>query len=583
METAKKTARAFGGVACRAALAAAVLTLVVGCGGGGVRKFPLKDPLWVDQDKRPFAEEPDEYFSPFYWDGANQMLFRPLARFFAVDPAGESVNVNALDEVADSAWFTNRIGRKPMTPAELAEGACTGHAPIDPAGPWTVTGAKPNGANPGFLIKAQDGRRYLLKFDGVIQGARPTSADVMGSKIYYAAGYTTPCNRVIFFDRSILKISPDAESENEDGDKVPMTDKDLDVIFEKAMRLPDGRYRGSASLFLDGKPIGPFTYEGTRSDDPNDIIPHEDRRDLRGMYVLAAWTNHFDSREQNTLDTWHEVEGKGGYIRHNMIDFGDCFGSIWEPPMMGRRIGHSYYLDIPDVFADLFSFGIGSRPWQPSKARFGKSGAVFGYYGIERFVPDQYKPGYPNPAFSRVSERDAAWMTRILAEFTDDHVRAFIREAKLHDDFLEKELLRVVLGRRDKIYQRYLTNLSPLSHPEVGTGPEGPELCMRDLAVYSKVTPQGARSYTARGWMTDSLKPIPKGPARPSGDHRVCINLPAVPGASESSPEYLIVQLDAKSRGAPPPKPVRVHLYHLGGSTFRVVGLHRPYRDVPPG
>ena len=70
-----------------------------------------------------------------------------------------------------------------------------------------------------------------------------TSADVVVSKLYYAAGYFTPCNEVNFFHRSILRIDPKARSENEAGEKVPMSQKDLDKIFKKAMRLPDGRYR----------------------------------------------------------------------------------------------------------------------------------------------------------------------------------------------------------------------------------------------------------------------------------------------------------------------------------------------------
>ena len=122
---------------------------LLGC-AGGLRSFPLREPTWHDPDQRPFSTEPEEYYSPFAWDGANQLVFRPVSRFFAVDPAGESVNVNALDEVADSSWFTNRIGRYDMTPQEISQGPCTSPLP-NMDGPWTITKAKTSGFNPGFL------------------------------------------------------------------------------------------------------------------------------------------------------------------------------------------------------------------------------------------------------------------------------------------------------------------------------------------------------------------------------------------------------------------------------------------------
>ncbi|HMI93623.1 MAG TPA: hypothetical protein VK509_19755, partial [Polyangiales bacterium] len=87
----------------------AVTPLLFSCGGS--ERFPLSEPLWRDPDQHPFAPAPEEYVSPFAWDGADQMVFRPISRFFAVDPAGRAVNVNALDEVPDSSWFENRIGR----------------------------------------------------------------------------------------------------------------------------------------------------------------------------------------------------------------------------------------------------------------------------------------------------------------------------------------------------------------------------------------------------------------------------------------------------------------------------------------
>jgi hypothetical protein len=548
------------------------------CGGSGLRKFPLKDPLWIDPDQRPFRDKPEEYFSPFAWDGADQTIFRPIARFFAVDPAGESVNVNALDEVPDSSWFTNRIGRYEITPEQTARGPCKTPLPSTER-IWTVTGAKPNGDNPGFLIKV-DGKRYLVKFDGVLQGPRASAADVVGSRIYHAAGYFVPCNRVMHFDRKILKIAEDAEAEDSSGDEVPMREAHLDTVFKKAIRLPDGRYRANLSLFIDGKPIGPWTYQGRRSDDPNDVINHEDRRELRGMSVLAAWTNHFDSREQNTLAAWIETDKERGFVQHSLIDFGDSFGSIWEPPMLGRRLGHSYYLDIPDILEDFASFGVIRRPWD--EARFGPSGKVFGYFDVERFDPDDWVPGYPNPAFGRMSERDGAWMSRIIARFSDDHVRAMVATAEM-SELLAQELVRILIGRRDKISRRWLTRLSPLTDPYVRTAGSRAALCLEDLGLTSGIATLGSRRYGARAWLGDALDPASPGRAQLISERIVCHELPAVSGASSQRPGYLIVDVVAGSAGSKPTKPARVHLYHLGGASYRVVGLERPSDFEPPG
>ncbi len=546
------------------------------CGAAPVQ-FPLKDPLWVDPDRRPFAAEPEEYFSPFAWDGADQMVFRPISRFFAVDPAGEAVNVNAFDEPPSSSWFYHRIGRYGMTPAQVAKSSCTTPLP-DAEKTWTVIGAKPNGFNPGFLLKASDGQRYLAKFDGVVQGPRATAADVIGSRIYHAAGYYVPCNRIIHFRRDILVYDPKAKGENEKGDKEPLSDKHLDKVFDKALRLPDGRYRANLSLFVEGKPIGPWTYQGTRSDDPNDIIPHEDRRELRGMEVLAAWTDHFDSREQNTLAAFIKAP-PGGYVRHYMIDFGDTFGSIWEPPMLGRRIGHAYYLDFGYLFEDFFTLGLIERRWDT--VRFGKTERVFGYYDIETFDPDNYKPGYPNPAFGRKSERDAAWMARILARFSDAHIRAMV-DASQMGDRLGDELVRLLRGRRDKILRRYLTRLSPLAWPKVERRGAAAALCLEDMAVVGGVVTKAERGYRARAWLGEDRTPaLLNTPALNEGSW-ACVGLPALPGASTSAPEYLIVDVVATS-GSQRTAPARAHLYHLGGTDYRVVGLERPSDDDPPG
>ncbi len=73
-------------------------------------------------------------------------------------------------------------------------------------------------------------------------------------------------------------------------------------MLAKAPRTAGGQYRALASLLISGKPVGPFKYDGTRGDDPNDLVPHEHRRDLRGLRTLCAWLGHDDSKALNTLD-----------------------------------------------------------------------------------------------------------------------------------------------------------------------------------------------------------------------------------------------------------------------------------------
>ena len=120
------------------------VSLLVLAGCGSLRPFPLAEPMTSDPDMQPFAPMPAKYFSPLIWDGADNLVFRPISNFFAVDPARASKNVNAFDEVPASSWFTPRLGARAMTPDEIALGPCEGAPPLDPAGPWTVTGGKPD-------------------------------------------------------------------------------------------------------------------------------------------------------------------------------------------------------------------------------------------------------------------------------------------------------------------------------------------------------------------------------------------------------------------------------------------------------
>jgi hypothetical protein len=465
-----------------------------------------------DDDERPIARPPEEYYSPFAWDGANQMVFRPIARFFAVDPAGAAVNVNAFDEVPNSSWFENRVGIHPMSAEEVSRGACDDKVldPAMPDGSWIIDKGKTNGANPGFRVNIPGLGKFMLKTDPEAEPDRATGATAIASRVYHAAGYFAPCDSVVYFRPALLKLEPGLTVTNNQGVTRPFDQAELERVLAKASHR-GGLVRMVASKWLPGKPLGPYRYEGVRDDDPNDVIPHEDRRELRGGRLLAAWLNHFDSREQNTMDVFlpaarptaeggldPENKSGPGFVRHYIIDMGDCFGSVWSDDGISRRLGHSYVFDATHIAEDFVTFGAVSRPWERAELL----GGVFNYFSARDFDPEAWHGEYQNPAFMRMTEGDGAWMARIIAGFDDELVRAAVRVGQ-YDALSEGYLIETLIERRDAILRRYFARVSPIARVEATRS----GVCGVDLARASGTVPNEGASFRARLYRGEELAP----------------------------------------------------------------------------
>ncbi|HSC86091.1 MAG TPA: hypothetical protein VLC09_02425, partial [Polyangiaceae bacterium] len=562
-------------------LAAAImgigLSLILGC-SREVRRFPLQPPMWSDPDQHPLEGTPGKYYSGIRADAIDKYLLYPPSRALRFEQGGEATNVNALDEVPNSSWFQNRIGWFDYTPERIAQAEC-GDIPnlSSEQGKWTIVNAKPDGANPGFFIEAPDGYRYLLKFDGKNQPLRATAADVVGSKLYWAIGYHAVCNEIVYFQPEVLQMGKGAITKTALGDERPMTTADVEKVLAMGFRLKDGRVRASASRFVPGKPIGPFKYEDTRSDDPNDVVPHEDRRELRAGHLPAAWINHVDAREQNTFDVVIDESGKR-FIRHYKIDWGDSLGIGFNPDRLARRLGYSYAIDLEQIGVDLFTIGLLHRPWHDTHRT---KVQIFGYYGVEGFVPSEWRGVYSIPAFARRTPADILWMTRIFSRITDDHIRAIVARAQLPDPRQSHYLEHALIGRRNKFFEEYLTEYVPLANFRLArrtSGSGDQSLCFEDLGIVHGVARANETYYQFRfragnaldqelGWvqfMPDERHPAWACVRLPLGQHRPS-DL-AGPNAKDDDPlRYGVMDLWVHQKPTVLPMgQVRLHFYDLG-------------------
>jgi hypothetical protein len=564
-----------------------------GC-AAATRDFPLRDPMTVDTDLRPVTVAchrsatpkdpkhiscaPDVYVSPLNWDGADNIFFRPLSEALGVEHHGEAVNVNSFDEVPDSSWFQNRIGDHPVTPEELARGACSPAQVLDPDGSadgtWLIDRGKTDGSSTGFRVSIPGKGKYLFKGEPPDQRERPSAASVIGAAVYNAVGFNTTCEQIVYFRPSLLKLAPGLTHKGNFGGTEPFDQKSVDKILAECAHI-GGLVRMQVSAWLPGYLLGPFRYLGTRDDDPNDVIAHDDRRELRGSRLVAAWLDHFDAREQNSIDSWvtDSHDGKAppdsspGHVVHYYLDTSDCLGSWWAWEPISRRLGYSYIGDWGDMAQDLVTLGIPVRPWD--RVRRAPGMEIFGYFNVEDFEADQWKNEYPNAAFSRMTERDGAWMARILARFTPELVETLGQMGKFSDPKKTAYLTSVLEGRLDKILRRYLSRLSPLTDVHVASGAG---LCASDLARWRRVAEPNRFHYAAHA----AKGPLP---VRAQDDGSVCVQLPptAASGGSadDATPRYVTVRIDDGFA----PGPLLVHLYDLGASRgYQLVGLERPER-----
>jgi hypothetical protein len=471
-----------------------------------------------------------------------------------------AVNVNTTDEVPDSSWFTNRIGREAWTVDRLVRGPDTS---TGPSGTLTIVAGKMEGIAPGFTARDSTGQLYFIKFDPSSNPEMASGAEVISTKLFYAFGYHVPENYLATIRREALVIGEGAPLRDKDGRRM-MTPRDLDALLRRAARQADGSYRAIASKALEGKPAGHFRYYGTRPDDPNDIYPHEHRRELRGMAVFAAWLNHDDSRSINNLDTLVRDSNRT-VIRHNLLDFGSTLGS-GTLQVQSTRAGNEYLWDARPTLITMMTLGLYVRPW--IRVSYPDIPAV-GRIESTQFDPERWKPEYPNAAFENARPEDRFWAARIVAALPDEAIRPIVDTAKYSDPKATEYLTDTILARKNKVLKVWLNGTNPVVNPQLS--PAG-ELTFENAAQKAGVGPAAER-YTIQWSSFDNASSTHKD----VGSEQLATSLKAQAPQDllSARPAYLAALVRAFHADHPAWSQPLMLYFRRAGESWSLVGLER--------
>jgi hypothetical protein len=546
------------------AIAIAVLAItasgLLSPAAGNEPTFYDDDPLWVVPVTQSAAGanyyEPDIPYDYFinYFDHRTDR--RSIHR---------SRNVNTVDEVPDCPFFVNRAGRIPLTPELVARAANTGDGPA--AGRWEIVSGKTDGVTPGFTVRDATGTKWFLKFDPRGWLGMATGSEIIGAKLFWALGFFTAEYYIVRFQPSDLAIADGAMVKLPGKAKRPMRPEDIDRLLGRCDRESDGSYRAIASKAVPGRYVGRIRFEGTRADDPNDLVPHEDHRELRACFVFCAWLNHVDIKRDQSLATV-VTEGGHTFIRRYLLDWGSILGSSAVGPRKEWEGYEPMFEPGWDIATRAFTLGLIIPPWRlmafdeyPAIGRLPRDESSWD--------PERWQPYISNPAFRHMRADDAFWAARKMTFITEEIVRAVVAEAQFGDPVGEEHLVKDIMARRARILSTYLTAINPIVDPVLGR--DG-GLSFRNAAVEfaGAEAPRGYRAvWSAFDNETGATTLI--GTTEGSG---TAVQAPALPATS-----FLKVELACV--GAPRASwevPITLYFRERSGS-WELVGLERMRDD----
>jgi hypothetical protein len=518
-------------------LALLLLAAAGACRGYIPARFAARPPITDARDENPGPlPEPRSVPEPIYL--AEVYLHRPLRDALSLEASPPAKDINALDEVPRSSWFVPRA-------IDASARALGPEAPDAPRPPFVVLPDPPLAlASPGLVIRDALGQRYEVALD---PGDRPemrTGALAVAARLVWALGFNTPPVLV-----TRLHVQDFQLGEGANGDALSR--------LQAGPAPSDGARRVAVVAWPEGRPLGRSPETGTRGDDPNDVIAHEDRRTMRALKVVASWLALGALGPAKVLDRYIGLPGEG-HVQHYLVGLDDALGAskvvrFGDPPPE---------LPAGSPFMRLITLGLGPSPARRlTPLDVPAVGALSDEVDPERAdLPLPYAPA------DRLQGSDGYWMAKRIARLCSSRSIALAIEAgKFSDRRARQRITRALEARGRTIASHWFSRVVPVELVSFS----GARLELRDEAINLGLVSPKVSEYRFDFMSGDGQAVAESLWVQPRGD-RLELVLPD--GARRAARDYLVVQILARRAGRWLPRTFELHVRPLGESP-RVVGI----------
>jgi len=317
-----------------------------------------------------------------------------------------------------------------------------------------------------------------------------------------------------------------------------------------------GSYRVTALAMPPSEWLGYAPESGTRKDDPNDVVPHEDRRVLRSLKVFASWMALSGLGPPKTMDRYVGVPGEG-HVVHFFTGLDDALGTddvvrVTDlPPGQGGG----------STVVRLFTLGLAPNPARrPTQIEIPALGQ------LESDVdPGGFGPSTPYEPADRLTSADGYWAAKRIAALSAAHIALAIEAGKLSDRRARQAIQSALEARRERVVRYWFERVTPV---EIARH-EGRRLELRDQAIRHGLATAEATNYYVDFLTGDGDRVGDKLSIEPRGDS---FEVQVPENAVAAAGDYLVVRIVSRRNHRRAPRAFAVH-FRILGDKLKLVGL----------